>query len=151
MSGTAADLPVKIGVDGLSEFEAAFNQLETRLNTAAGKQRQYEQATLVVQRAQESGTVSAERAAQVLTALQSRYEGSGRAAQQYAVANDNVARSSGQVAHQVQNASYQVGDFFVQVASGQSAITALAQQLPSCSAASACSARWPAPASRSAP
>ncbi|ONG56966.1 hypothetical protein BKE38_05065 [Pseudoroseomonas deserti] len=130
MSGSAGDLPIKIGVEGLPQVDAAFSQLEARLNTTAGKQRQYEQATLLVQRAQEAGVVSTERASQVLQALQTRYESNGRAAAQLATANDNLARSSNQVAHQVQNASYQVGDFFVQVASGQSAITALAQQLP---------------------
>ena len=45
-------------------------------------------------------------------------------------ANDNAGRSFGSLGSQVQNASFQLGDFFVQVASGQSAITALAQQLP---------------------
>jgi hypothetical protein len=130
MSGTTGDLAVKIGVDGLPQFEAAFSQLEARLNTTAGKQRQYEQATLLVQRAQESGAVSAERASQALAALQTRYETQGRALNNLATANDNVAGSANRVAGQVQNASYQVGDFFVQVASGQSAITALAQQLP---------------------
>lgn len=47
-----------------------------------------------------------------------------------ATANDNTATSANRLASQVQNASYQIGDFAVQVASGQSAVTALAQQLP---------------------
>jgi hypothetical protein len=45
-------------------------------------------------------------------------------------ANDNTGRSFDRLGSQIQNASFQVGDFAVQVASGQSAVTALAQQLP---------------------
>ncbi|MFH5927156.1 hypothetical protein, partial [Roseomonas sp. SXEYE001] len=45
-------------------------------------------------------------------------------------ANTNAGRSFDRLGSQVQNASFQIGDFAVQVASGQSAVTALAQQLP---------------------
>lgn len=41
-----------------------------------------------------------------------------------------VGRSSAEMGRQLQNASFQVGDFFVQVASGQGAMRAAAQQLP---------------------
>lgn len=43
---------------------------------------------------------------------------------------DKAAGGFARLGPQVQNASYQVGDFFVQIASGQSATIALAQQLP---------------------
>lgn len=41
-----------------------------------------------------------------------------------------IGRGMGDMTHQVQNASYQIGDFFVQVASGQNPMMALSQQLP---------------------
>lgn len=43
---------------------------------------------------------------------------------------DGITKSSRATAFQMQNAALQVGDFFVQVAGGQSATRALAQQLP---------------------
>ena len=65
---------------------------------------------------------------------QSRLDGgfasAGRGAASFGSATENASKSSGKLAGDVQNLSYQVGDFAVQVASGQSALTALAQQLP---------------------
>ncbi|WP_424135128.1 hypothetical protein [Roseomonas chloroacetimidivorans] len=48
----------------------------------------------------------------------------------FASANDNVGGSFGRLGPQIQNASFQLADFSVQVASGGSYVTALAQQLP---------------------
>lgn len=45
-------------------------------------------------------------------------------------AMDQISASSRRLGPQVQNASYQIGDFAVQVASGQSASRAFAQQMP---------------------
>lgn len=42
----------------------------------------------------------------------------------------NVGTSAQRIGPQIQNASYQIGDFAVQIASGQAASMALAQQLP---------------------
>lgn len=47
-----------------------------------------------------------------------------------AAAMDRISASSRRLGPQVQNASYQIGDFAVQVASGQSATRAFAQQMP---------------------
>ena len=43
---------------------------------------------------------------------------------------DGIRDSSARMGPQIQNAAFQVGDFFVQVSSGTSATRALAQQLP---------------------
>ena len=43
---------------------------------------------------------------------------------------DGIRNSSARMGPQIQNAAFQVGDFFVQVSSGTSATRALAQQLP---------------------
>ena len=71
-----------------------------------------------------------------LQAAQARQR-SARASQQLAqqlnaqnAAQNRVAQSSGRAGAAVQNTAYQVGDFAVQVASGQNAMLALAQQLP---------------------
>lgn len=42
----------------------------------------------------------------------------------------SVGRSGAEMGRNIQNASFQIGDFFVQVASGQNAMRAAAQQLP---------------------
>lgn len=53
-----------------------------------------------------------------------------RSAKAYLGAANDVSGSSSRLASQVQNASYQVGDFFVQIASGTDGVRALSQQLP---------------------
>ncbi len=53
-----------------------------------------------------------------------------RSAKAYLGAANDVSGSSSRLASQVQNASYQVGDFFVQIAGGTSATRAFAQQFP---------------------
>lgn len=86
MSGSATDLSVKIGVEGLPQLQSAFEKVEERLNTVAGRQRQYEQSTLLVQRAQEAGIVSTDRASQAMAVLQSRFEAQTREVNQASAA-----------------------------------------------------------------
>lgn len=90
------------------------------------------------------GVLTKEQAAATLTQLQVRLRETANAAAEaqlgitraagaaggVARANGTAGKSFDELGHQVQNASFQVGDFFVQIASGQSATVALAQQLP---------------------
>ncbi len=54
----------------------------------------------------------------------------GQAGRGASAALDGVSRSTRNVGYAAQNAAFQVGDFFVQIASGTSASRALAQQAP---------------------
>lgn len=121
MSGTAGDLTLKVGVDGLPQLEASFNRIEERLNTTAAVQRQFEQSSLLVQRAQEAGVVSSERAAQAMAALQSRFEAHNRGV-------ETASGSMGRFNQIIQQGGYQAGDLAVQIQGGTNALVALSQQ-----------------------
>lgn len=101
MSGSASDLPIKIGVEGLPQLESAFDKIEARLNTTAGAQRIYEQSTLLVQKAQEAGLVSSERASQALAVLEKRFEAQTREVNQASIAfgglNSSLTAAAGQL------------------------------------------------------
>lgn len=122
----------------------AFATLEGRLDPAAKAAARLERDSAKVQRALDKGAVSAERAAKVQRQLNDQYEqavarlsavdsaqdrtaaGAARLGQGVATASTGTNRFAGAA----QNAAFQVGDFATQVASGQSAVVALAQQLP---------------------
>jgi len=113
----------------------SFNQLEASLDPVSRAAQRLQRDTDKVRIAQDKGLISAERAAQTYARLNSNYEnytarlgGSVTALNRAGkAANDNVVnyRRFGAVAQQ---AGYQVGDFAVQVASGQNAMVALTQQ-----------------------
>jgi len=117
----------------------ALERLTASVNPVEAAYQRFARAQDVVSNAQTKGVTVTETHMRAVDALQASYQrlavqsGSAGAAQSVtsmATANDNAAASSNRLASQVQNASFQVGDFFVQVASGQSAVTAMAQQLP---------------------
>lgn len=68
------------------------------------------------------------------TTAQDRFTQSGqraeRQSQRFSRSQTQAGAASRRFGNQIQNASFQVGDFFVQIASGQDATRALAQQLP---------------------
>lgn len=113
----------------------SFNQLEASLDPVSRAAQKLQRDTDKVRIAQDKGLISAERAAQTYARLNSNYEnytarlgGSVNALNRAGrAANDNAGsyRRFGLVAQQ---AGYQVGDFAVQVASGQNPLVALTQQ-----------------------
>lgn len=111
-----------------------FQRAETELNRAVALGvLSKEQAALALVRVREqlaaTATASATAAAGInraSTAVNAAGAASGRVVR----ANQAAGKSYNHLAGQVQNASFQVGDFFVQIASGQAATVALAQQLP---------------------
>lgn len=129
----------------------SFGTLEGRLDPAARALQRYERDTAKVQRALDKGAVSSERAAAVQRRLNDQYEQAIARTRQLSMSQQGFGRSTAQMATQVergsrrlsaatsrqrnfgmatQNAAFQVGDFATQIASGQSATRALAQQLP---------------------
>jgi hypothetical protein len=105
-----------------------IERVQRQLDSTYAAQQRYEQAQNAINAAVERGRITQERANQLLQLAQQRYQATGQAAQQFASANDNAARSvrgSGQIIGQ---AGFQLQDFFVQVQGGTSALTALSQQ-----------------------
>lgn len=63
-------------------------------------------------------------------AMKAMEDRTGKAADRMNANLSRVGKSGAELGRNIQNASFQIGDFFVQVASGQSAMRAAAQQLP---------------------
>ena len=122
----------------------AFGRLEAALDPTARAAVRLERDTAKVQRALDAGVVSSERAAAVQRRLNDQYEQTIARLTGVTTANTRAMgaveagsrRLSAATSRQrryglaVQNAGFQVGDFAVQVASGTSAVRAMAQQLP---------------------
>ncbi|MCF7700554.1 hypothetical protein [Loktanella sp. M215] len=111
----------------LGREAAQFKSLKAAVDPAYAAQIRYESAVQKVQRAQRLGIATNAEAENTLELLERQYRTTGAATEQMMAA---TARGTGRIGFQVQNASYQVGDFFVQVAGGTAASRALAMQLP---------------------
>lgn len=121
-----------------------FARLEASVDPVGRAAQRLENRTARVQRALDAGAVSTERAARVQRLLNDQYEQTvvrlnslgvantraERSARTLAAANTNASTSTRRFGGQLQNASFQVGDFFTQVAAGTNASRALGQQLP---------------------
>ncbi|NMM46572.1 hypothetical protein HH303_18925 [Rhodospirillaceae bacterium KN72] len=127
-SGVIVDT-VATGMDKATKRAAtSFNRLEGALNPAAAATRRYERDVQKVKVAVDSGAVSNERAAQVLARLGDQYERSAQTGAGFTRFLGQGARGSRQMGMAVQNAGFQVGDFAVQIASGQNPLRAFIQQ-----------------------
>jgi len=113
----------------------AFNQLEASMDPVARAGQNLERQSDKVRIAQEKGIITAEQAGAAYRRLNDRFDAYVAKLKQAGVAvaaNDNAVvkaapnyRRFGAIAQQ---AGYQVGDFAVQVASGQNVLVALTQQ-----------------------
>jgi len=121
MSGTAGDLGIKIGIDGVPQMEAAFSQLEARLGTAAAAQRQFEQSSLLARQAFDAGVISQDRYTQALGAAQAKLDQQNRTV-------ETASGSMGRFNQIIQQGGYQAGDLAVQIQGGTNALVALSQQ-----------------------
>jgi hypothetical protein len=101
----------------------SFERLEGALDPASRALQRYRRDTEKVERALQKNAISADRAAEVQRRLNLQYEQSVGTARR-------ASRGTSAFGTSAQNAAFQVGDFATQVASGQSATRALAQQLP---------------------
>jgi hypothetical protein len=107
-----------------------IERVQRQLDSTYAAQQRYEQAQNAINSAVERGRISQERANQLLQLAQQRYQQTGQAAQQFAVANDNATRSMGRSGQIIGQAGFQIQDFASQIAGGTSALTAFAQQAP---------------------
>jgi hypothetical protein len=127
MSGTTRSFNFRIGFESedadakVKRLERSFASLEKSVGTASSLMAAHERQIQVVTRAVQAGTITQERADQVLQRLQQRYEQQARALEGGASAAAGWTRNIGQ-------AGFQIQDFAVQVQSGTSALVALSQQ-----------------------
>lgn len=112
----------------MGDSASRIERVQRQLDSAYAAQQRYEQAQTAITAAVERGRITQERANQLLQLAQQRYQATGQAAQQFAVANDNAARSNRNFGGVIGQAGFQIQDFAVQVQSGTSALTALSQQ-----------------------
>jgi hypothetical protein len=112
----------------MGQSASQIERVQRQLDGAYAAQQRFAQAQASITAAVERGRITQERANQLLELNKQRLDASTVAAQRFNSANDNAARSvrgSGQV---IQQAGFQLQDFFVQVQGGTSALTALSQQ-----------------------
>ncbi len=110
----------RASVAAVDEAARGYAALRSQLDPLYAASRRYEQAQETLAAAVRAGVVSQEQANRVLE----------RAGQQYLGTAQSTASGAGNMGLAFQNASYQIGDFAVQVAAGTDASRALAMQLP---------------------
>jgi hypothetical protein len=107
---------------------ASMDRLQGSLDKGFASQLRYEQIVDRVNSAMERGRISQERGAQIISLAQQRYMSAATATAAMGAATAAAATSSRQFGFVAQQSGYQLGDFAVQVASGQSAMVAFIQQ-----------------------
>ncbi|HEY4136497.1 MAG TPA: hypothetical protein VGO34_14930 [Alphaproteobacteria bacterium] len=120
-SAKAVDSAVQTTETRLTQSATALDRVTRAVDPAAAANAKLAQAQSTLQRGLEQGRITQERYNELLVLTQQRYVGQGRAL------NDNVAGLS-RYRSGIQQAGYQVGDFAVQVASGQNGLVAFTQQ-----------------------
>lgn len=124
LGAEGAEMAAKIEA-GTSRTGQSFEKLQRELDKTYAGQQRLAQAQEIANRAVKEGVTTQERANQVLELAQQRYLGAGRAMEGMAASAQRGFGGAGQLATQ---AGFQVQDFTVQVAGGQSALIAFAQQ-----------------------
>lgn len=137
---------VETTVDGMDRATKRssdqFKRLEAALDPTARALQRLERDTAKVKRALDAGVVSSDRAAKVQDRLNTQYEQTiarlnglapayGKASvagQRFSNTMGTGARGSRQMGQAVQQAGFQVGDFAVQIASGQGVLRPFIQQ-----------------------
>lgn len=109
--------------DAARQNESAILRLADAYNPALSAQLRFAQTQKDVAEAVRLGVIAADQQADVLRRLEAQYSVSANGVRVMGGGYNNLTT-------QVQNAGYQIGDFAVQVASGQNAVMALSQQLP---------------------
>ncbi|WP_210526388.1 hypothetical protein [Rubellimicrobium arenae] len=106
------------------------SRLRASLDPLYAATKRYEAEVEAVRRAVNLGAVSQKDANAVLGLAKQRFDTAASAARAFDAAQDATVNNTGKIGSQVQNISYQLQDFAVQVSAGTSATQALGQQLP---------------------
>lgn len=107
----------------IAENEDAIRRLAASYNPVLSAQLRFAEVQKEIARAVQLGVITSDQQANALRLAQVEMTRS-------IGVTDRWGRGFQNSGHHVQNASYQIGDFFVQVASGQNVMMALSQQLP---------------------
>ncbi|TPE47225.1 hypothetical protein [Amaricoccus solimangrovi] len=108
----------------VAAYGAELDRLRAKFNPLFAVSRQYEQELEEIARAEKLGAITAMEAGQARERAAERMRPMSNATEE--LRRGFAGLNSGAI----QNASYQIGDFAVQVANGTSPVTAFAQQLP---------------------
>ncbi len=114
----------------VAENSRSYGELRASIDPVYAASKRYEAAQRTLTRALEAGAISQGEMSQTLDLAAKRYLAPVAGAQRLSLAQGSIAASSNRMTSAVTNASFQVQDFAVQVASGTAATTAMAQQLP---------------------
>lgn len=117
-------------IEYVAENERAIRQLAAAYNPVLDAQLRYAEVQKDLARAVQLGVISVDQQADALRVAATEMNAVATGNTRLVKSVSGVTRGMGDMTHQVQNASYQIGDFFVQVASGQNPMMALSQQLP---------------------
>ena len=112
----------------LTTSQASMDRLQASLDKGFAAQLRYEQVVDRVNSAMERGRISQERGAQIISLAQQKYMAAATSTAALGAATAAAATSGRNFGAIAQQASYQIGDFASQVASGGSAVTAFVQQ-----------------------
>jgi hypothetical protein len=126
----SAEASANVFTTAIDREERAFTELRAQLDPTFAATRRYEQAVEAANRAVASGVATQDEATAVIARAKAQYIDAGTEATRFAGQMQVAGAGSSRLGGQVQIASYQVGDFFVQVAAGTAASRALAMQLP---------------------
>lgn len=106
----------------------AWARLQAAADPVERSMQQIARAQATAERAIRQGIATEQEAARALDQLRQRYLGAAAANENFAATSGRVATSSRGAGAAVQQAGYQVGDFAVQIASGQDPLRAFIQQ-----------------------
>lgn len=121
----AAGKPLR---DSVAAAEASYAKLVNRIDPVAAAQVRMARELGIVERAFAAQKITIEEAAQRITQIGQRYDVAIDRAKRMQGALGQTGGGAGRFGTAIQQAGYQVGDFAVQVASGQNAMVAFTQQ-----------------------
>ncbi|MGV8987816.1 MAG: phage tail tape measure C-terminal domain-containing protein [Cypionkella sp.] len=111
-------------------IRAGYEAQRIALDPLYASSRRYESALEMVNSALEAGVIKQAEANQVMALAETRYRKAGQAASVAGLEANRMGGSSSRMGFQIQNASYQISDFFTQVEMGTGVMRAAGQQLP---------------------
>jgi ethanolamine utilization microcompartment shell protein EutL len=124
------DRTSKSAQDSAGTIGREMDRLRAKYDPIFAASKRYEASLEELNRAHKVGALNAAQYERALEQLNAEYQRAAGASTAMNSGLAGVARGSGAMRSQIQNAAFQVGDFAVQVGAGTSAAQALGQQLP---------------------
>lgn len=128
--GKSFDRVSKSAQSSANTFVKDMDRMRAKYDPLFAASQRYERELEDLNRAQKLGAINAEQHAAALQRLNAAFAQGASSASQTGSVVSGLGNRMASARGQIQNAAFQIGDFAVQVGSGQRASTALAQQLP---------------------